>query len=222
MLRTVNKGFFKKWSPEMAYVLGLFASDGYMWRNKRGGHFFAFQITDGDLLEKVRAVLGSDHRVAVLRRARKKWKTAYRIQIGSKEMFDDLQRLGLSQNKTKTLRYPKVPRSFLGDFVRGYFDGDGNVWVGEVHKDRKKRMTVIQCSFTCGSEDFLFCLHKRLQLHGCKGGSLFHSQRAWRLRYSVRDSILLYHLMYRRCSGGLFLDRKRKRFEEYIENAAVV
>ena len=217
MLRTVNKDFFKKWTREMAYVLGLFASDGYMWKNNRESHFFAFQITDGSLLEKVREALGSNHHMAIRQYKNKKWKTSYRIQIGSREMFNDLEALGMTQNKTKTLRYPAVPRSFFRDFVRGYFDGDGNVWVGEVHKERETRTRVILSVITSGSKGFLVDFSRCLQFYGFGKGSLFYRQKAWRLQYSVRDSILLYHLMYDSCSSDLFLDRKRKKFEEYLK-----
>lgn len=39
--KRVNKDFFKKWSNEMAYVLGFFAADGNMIVNKRGGQFWS-------------------------------------------------------------------------------------------------------------------------------------------------------------------------------------
>jgi hypothetical protein len=28
------------------------------------------------------------------------------------------------------MKLPKIPLNFFGAFVRGYFDGDGNVWSG--------------------------------------------------------------------------------------------
>jgi hypothetical protein len=44
--RAKNENFFKKWSPEMAYVLGFFTADGNMLKNKRGAHFIEFNTTD--------------------------------------------------------------------------------------------------------------------------------------------------------------------------------
>jgi len=40
--KTKNENFFKKWTPEMAYVLGFFAADGSMVKNKRGACFIEF------------------------------------------------------------------------------------------------------------------------------------------------------------------------------------
>jgi hypothetical protein len=34
--RSLNQGFFKKWSPEMAYVLGFITADGNLNVGRRG------------------------------------------------------------------------------------------------------------------------------------------------------------------------------------------
>lgn len=64
----------------MAYILGFFCADGSMSKNKRGARFIEFQITDKDLLEKTRTVVGSDHKITIRRRNNNKHKTAYRLQ----------------------------------------------------------------------------------------------------------------------------------------------
>ncbi|PIP28260.1 MAG: hypothetical protein COX29_02045 [Candidatus Moranbacteria bacterium CG23_combo_of_CG06-09_8_20_14_all_35_22] len=61
--KTKNENFFKKWSPEMAYVLGFFAADGCMIKNNRGAYFIEFQITDKDILLKIKKLLGSNHKI---------------------------------------------------------------------------------------------------------------------------------------------------------------
>jgi hypothetical protein len=48
--KMVNKDFFKTWTSDMAYVLGFFAADGNMSKNKRGGCYIDFGITDFELL----------------------------------------------------------------------------------------------------------------------------------------------------------------------------
>jgi intein-encoded DNA endonuclease-like protein len=57
----------------------------------------------------------------------------YRLQVGSREWFDDVGKLQLTPNKTSRMRVPKIPKKYCGDFIRGYFDGDGNVWVGRIN-----------------------------------------------------------------------------------------
>jgi hypothetical protein len=50
----LNVDFFKKWSTEMAYVLGYFAADGCMFINPRGSKYVSFTSTDREILEKVK------------------------------------------------------------------------------------------------------------------------------------------------------------------------
>ena len=52
--KKVNKNFFKKWSSEMAYVLGFFMADGSIDVNPRGSQYFSIQICDKELLEEIR------------------------------------------------------------------------------------------------------------------------------------------------------------------------
>ena len=58
--KTKNEDFFKKWSPKMTYVLGFFAADGNMIKNKRGAHFIEFQSTDKEILNKIKKCLKSN------------------------------------------------------------------------------------------------------------------------------------------------------------------
>jgi len=213
-----NENFFKKWSPEMAYVLGFFTADGCMIKNNRGAHFIEFQITDKDLLLKIRRLLGSNHKIAE-RNRNKKWKIGYRLQIGSKIMFGDLLSLGMSQNKSKTIEFPIIPTEYLSSFVRGYFDGDGNVCAPKykrIDRNGKLSMTLLS-GFTSGSKNFLEKLHQKLKrFAGISRGTLHERSGAWRLYYSVNDSIRLYDFIYYD-SRKLLLLRKKRIFEKYIK-----
>jgi intein-encoded DNA endonuclease-like protein len=218
--RKVNLDFFKKWSHNTAYVLGFFAADGYITHNKRGADFFSIQITDLDLLDKIRKVLESNHKIG-LREGKGKEKNLYRLQIGSKEMCQDLRRLGYAENKTKSLFVPNVPRKYLADFVRGYFDGDGSVWVGNSHKERINPDPAMLLVFTSCSLDFLSRLKSRLAAVGLLGGSVVKNKRNYyRLSYSTLDALKLYDFMYNSIhlkDDGLFLMRKRIIFERLLK-----
>ncbi|MFA6974139.1 MAG: LAGLIDADG family homing endonuclease [Parcubacteria group bacterium] len=212
-----NENFFKKWSPEMAYVLGFFAADGCMIKNNRGAHFIEFHITDRDIVVKIRKLLDSENKIAI-RNRNTKWKIGYRLQIGSKIMFEDLLSLGMTPRKSNTLKFPKVPKKYFNHFARGYFDGDGNVYANEYRrKGRKKLSKTLLSGFTCGSEIFLKKMHREIKrLTKIIGGTLFVSRGCWHLYYSVNDSCKLYGFMYNN-AGDLFLNRKKKVFKNYIE-----
>jgi len=200
----------------MSYVLGFFMADGSITINPRGSEYFAIQIIDKDILEKIKKIMKSEHKIT--KRIRKPTEQPiYRIQIGSKEMCEDLRKLGVKELKTKTMRLPNIPDKYFGDFVRGYFDGDGNVWVGQIHKDRKKCMFAIRTVFVSCSHNFLEDLKNRLHKFELNNGSFYGSNRAYRIQYSIKNSVLLYHLMYDNLKSDLFLSRKKNTFDKYLK-----
>lgn len=203
----------------MAYVLGFFAADGSMLKNNRGAHFIEFTITDRIVLENIQQLVSSNHRIAERSSRKENWKTQYRLQIGSKEWFEDLVRLGFTQNKSTVLMFPSVPKKFLGDFIRGYFDGDGCVHFKEYRsKERGKNIWAFVTLFTSGSKQFLESLHQILKEFGLKGGSLKEKERGYDLVFSRHDSLALYRLMYHNApTSNLYLPRKREKLERAIQ-----
>jgi hypothetical protein len=219
MRRELKHDFFKKWSPEMAYVLGFFAADGSLLKNKRGGHFIEFSITDRIILSRIQRAVGSNHKLTKRPIRNPKWKAIYRIQIGSREWFMDLSRLGFVQHKSNTLQFPRVPKRYLGDFVRGYFDGDGCVYFKRLkYADRKNKRWILLTVFTSGSSQFLKSLWKVIKHQNIKGGSLKKKTRGFELMFSHNDSLALYHFMYHTARiSNLYLPRKRTKLERAIK-----
>lgn len=212
----VNKNFFKTWTQDMAYVLGFFAADGYITVNKRGSTYWCIGITDRKLLENIRLCIGSNH-VISKRVYKHKGKDLYRFQIGSIEMCEDLRKLGFWLNKTQSLAVPFVPEAFFSHFIRGYFDGDGNVWVGKVKNTGQDGYTRIIVGFTSSSYQFLNSIHEKMSLILGVSGSLFKTKRgSFRLQFGQRDSLKMYNFMYNGLTSPLFLERKRVVFEKYI------
>ncbi len=204
----------------MAYVLGFFAADGYLTLNKRGANFWCIEITDKDLLYKIKDIIKSEHKISE-RIGKGNNKNQYRLQIGSVEMCDDLRRLGFNENKTKSMVVPKVPNKFFSDFVLGYFDGDGHVWVGLTHKHNSHPSYSITCVFTSCSFGFLKALHDRLEKYtGMIGVIRKGKGNYYRLTYSVNSSLKLFKYMYNVHNlqeKGLFLKRKKIVFEKFLK-----
>ena len=204
----------------MAYVLGFFAADGYITLNKRGANFWCIQIRDKSLLKSIKEAIKSEHKISRIIK-RENNSTLYRLQVGSKEMCNDLRKLGYRERKTKSLAVPNVPKKYFADFVRGYFDGDGNVWIGYVHKERVTKLLVIRTVFTSCSMQFLDIMRQRLKIFGVNGGVLRKEKgNYYRLTYSIHGSLKLSDFMYNHnayISKRLFLKRKKKIFERYIK-----
>ncbi|MGM7723066.1 LAGLIDADG family homing endonuclease [Metabacillus sp. Hm71] len=116
----VNENFFKVWSHEMAWVLGLFITDGCV-HNKQDSISFAQK--DERILRLIANYMEADYILAPLGPT----KTTPTLIINSKQIKNDLKTLGINASKSLNVPFPNVPQEFLPSFVRGVIDGDG--WV---------------------------------------------------------------------------------------------
>lgn len=202
----------------MAYVLGFIVADGALTLTGRGTHFVEITSTDKGILYSIRKALDSDLRIGAYQNKKNQWKKRYRLQVGSKEMFRDLEKLGLSPRKSMVIRMCPVPEEHLASFVRGYFDGDGCVTFGEYPRAGRKTLQVILATrFTSGSKDMLVGLKLRLSAAIGIAGSITYYSNAWRLCYGGSDSKKLYKFMYfmgNRDSKGLICLRRKRRIYE--------
>ncbi len=207
------RNFFKNWSGDMAYVLGYFAADGSMIQNRRGAHYIEITSTDKVLLALVKKLTHAPQTIAK-RRTEGNKKRQYRLQIGNSVWFEDLMQLGFTPRKSLTMRFPKVPDMCHSAFIRGYFDGDGCIYVNHIKfADRRKKRLIVMSLFTSGSQKFLRDLHRILKMYGIQGGSLVAKQRGYELKFSHRDSVALYRFLYHTNPVPAFLPRKRVKFE---------
>lgn len=215
IIKSYDKDFFKKWSHDMAYILGFIYADGNIVKTKRGTHFIAIYTADEELLKHIRIIFSSEHTIS---KRSSITGEVFRLQIGSKEWFTDLGKIGLVPNKTSRMRLPDISNKYFGDFVRGYFDGDGNVWTGLIHKKRFSPSVTIQVAFTSCSHEFLSDLHKELQtIANVKGGSIYKSKikNFSRLSFSKLDALKIYKIMYN-AEHKLFLLRKKQVFAKFV------
>lgn len=116
----VNEDFFKTWTHEMAWVLGLFVTDGHV--NKRI-HSIYFSQKDERILRLIAKYMEADYVLA----PNKDPDSTPILIINSKVMKLDLETLGIHANKSLSVPFPNVPNAFLNSFVRGVIDGDGSV-----------------------------------------------------------------------------------------------
>ena len=122
----VDRQFFSEPNADMAYVLGLVISDGCICLSSRGREYVAIKSIDLPLLEMVREMMQSQYAITDCGRS-SSGNIVWRIRIANKQVVDDLKRWGVTPRKTFTTSFPKLPGQFVGDFIRGVFDGDGTV-----------------------------------------------------------------------------------------------
>lgn len=125
---TINENFFEKIdSPEKAYVLGFLYADGNISSNLKSVRFLN-QLKDIEILEKIVSLIFVDEFKIKIDKNRNR----ARFDISSKKMVKDLISLGCTPKKSLTLKFPtleQVGKEFQSHFLRGYFDGDGCVYL---------------------------------------------------------------------------------------------
>ena len=117
----VNEDFFKTWTQEMAWILGLFVTDGHV-HNK--SHSICFSQKDERILHLIAKMMDADYVLTPFG----KTKTTPTLIINSKKLKKDLVLMGITSKKSLIVPFPTVPEEYLASFVRGVIDGDG--WVG--------------------------------------------------------------------------------------------
>lgn len=139
-----DEGFFHVIdTEEKAYFLGLIAADGSldpgMQRVK-----ISLQARDRDILDKLLAAVGADFEVRLVDH---QGHAQCKVDLNSKILKEDLMSKGLLPNKSLTMPgevMNHVPEPLVRHFLRGFFDGDGNVFLGGEYKSGKKySVTVI-------------------------------------------------------------------------------
>lgn len=182
----------------MAYVLGFWFADGYM-RHERS-YNISFSSVDLGHLKLIRKTLGSTSPITRFRR-HGKFERTHALYVRSKILYYDLLVLGGTRNKSRILKFPFVPKQFLPDFIRGYFDGDGSVHhVTYKHSKNGKFYTNIRSNFTCGNFSFLEkirdYLTKELGLYKRKICGVGKPPTRWKLGYAQEDTRKLLKYMY--------------------------
>ena len=218
----VNENFFKDWTHEMSYILGFAVADGCVGvkriRKKDGDKQYYFNITSKDRshLENIKRVMAAQQKIYSKYSGYTGKKDYYFIQIGHQEICRDLLNLGIQPRKTYNLEPIKVPGEYFPDFVRGFFDGDGSVYIYKVNGTPQ-----IKASFVSSSLSFISKFNQELCQNLNIPSKAIHqdiSKRGKMTRYSIccyiDDCEKLAEFMYRN-NPSLYLPRKRRVFEKW-------
>lgn len=192
----INQDYFKTWSHNMAYILGLWFADGCIY----GGKMFDITLHKKDkyILKKIAEEL--DYKGSLYDYVDRQ---ASRINFSCVVIYNDIVALGGTERKSKTVLFPSVPKEYLPDFIRGYFDGDGCIM--------RLKNNRVNSAFTCGNKQFLDDLLAILKEEaGVQGGSYDASSMS--LRFGKRDTFKIGEYMYKN-NPELFLLRKREKFK---------
>jgi hypothetical protein len=107
---------------ELAYAVGLMATDGNLGADRR---HLSFVSRDRDLVETLRGSLRLTAQARAIRTPN--GGTLYRVQWSNRILHDWFGVIGLMPAKSLRLGALGVPEEYFADFFRGCVDGDGSV-----------------------------------------------------------------------------------------------
>ena len=209
-----NENYFREIdTSNKAYFLGFIYADGCVFPPKNSCAI-KLKREDDYILEQFKKELGSSKPLnytesKLIVGTNYIGKAQSKIEINSKIMIEDLQRLGVTQNKSLTLKFPN-DIIFMRDFIRGYFDGDGCIYFSQ------KR---IMLNFI-GSEYFCKGLCNFLQNNLNINVITKQDKRgkSWYIFiFRIKDVLKFCNYIYYDPTC-IKLNRKFKKFEDYVIN----
>lgn len=200
-----------EWSPQLAYAIGLIATDGCLSLDKR---HIDLTSKDIQLLKTFKKCLGLKNKIG-LKNGGKSDKKYYRVQFGNVKFYQWLAKIGLAPHKTKTIEDLDIPDKFFFDFLRGCFDGDGSCY-GYWDK-RWASSYMFYTQFVSASKKHIFWLKSRIGKLSKIEGSLSQIGKTpiYQLKYAKRESRVLIAKMYHKQSLP-YLKRKYKKLEKFL------
>lgn len=215
-LRKFNDTYFSKIDTgNKAYWLGFIYADGWI-INRPNDRIYelAIELQQGDayILENLSEELGGAHPVTHHHNHKTfngyKYETdSARLRIYSKRIVNDLISLGVVENKTNASQYPKCD-VFVSDFIRGYLDGDGCIYIGTRHGHE-----CVSVSFTCSNRDFLDYINQKIYSEiGVLGRIYTEKDKKHRLIfYKNEDVKVLLDWIYKNSNASM-LTRKYEKY----------
>jgi predicted DNA-binding protein YlxM (UPF0122 family) len=207
----IDEWFFKYWSNEMAYVLGVIYTDGNLFCDRRQ-RIYRFSLTqkEPELLNKVLKMMRCNAKIYYRQTG-----SLYFFNVHHPETYSDLIKLGLLQAKSKTMEFPNVPPEFVRHFIRGCWDGDGSIYISGGK---------LGASYVCGSLKFIQGLVQELHKAGIhqikppygRFPLIIHQgkrSKYYDIKIRGRKSLdKLFNYFYDGVDESMYLERKFKTF----------
>lgn len=210
LVRRVADSVLNSWpSRELAYVVGLVASDGNL---QKQNNCMILVSTDQELVDSCSRLLDlADAHVIVSRQGGSR-KTSYILQVCDHRFRLFLKDIGLTPNKTLTVGPLNVPDAVFVDFLRGELDGDGGWYTAKGWRN----VEYLVGKFTSRSQRYLEWLHDNVvRLTGIEG-RLQNSRLVYNGKKAEALGRWIYNAPCLPC-----LQRKRRVWEDWIMSRPV-
>lgn len=212
---TINDNFFKTQNTDMAYLLGLLASDGSI-AKKENGIFLELHQQDEEILEKIKTKTNSSRELS--HRINNNQTPCVKFQVWSAAWKEDLAKYGIKPNKTFSLEPPTLLEpKYRIDYIRGYFDGDGCVY----YREPKEGSSCVNIGGA--SKEVIKWIRNELNNLGISTSSFNHkilnnNSNYYELIYYRKQILQMIYNSFYYDNNILYLKRKKQKFEKIINS----
>lgn len=219
--RTYNEDYFAVIvTEEQAYWLGMFYGDGFISPSKNTvgmslaeqdrHHLCKLAIAVGDKPSSIRTYEPNEDNWQVQR--------TVRILFGRKRFYETFVALGYCNRKANYADFPPIPGHLLPHFIRGMFDADGYASLS-ISQGKYKSIARFRLSISVANE--MLAQRLRDTLHAATGEhvGINRDKRIWAVRATNQKALTALH-QYLYDDATVFLERKRKKFDEAITYSA--
>jgi len=218
----LNEAFFRHWTPEMAWVLGVIYSDGSFEpgrikdpTRKTNASIVSIVQKEPELLEKVLSLMDCNAKIFCRKNSygfgdKNPARTIYQVSINANAICDDLIKIGLVPKKSLVIKFPDIPEYVVRHFIRGCWDGDGCIY---------KSVGSFRATYVSGSQNFIKDMANRLELAGLPKRTIYERQYSRNHIYyefkfgGFKQCGLLYQYFYDGVGPKMYLERKHRMFE---------
>jgi len=221
---SLNIDYFKNIdSPDKAYWLGFLCADGNI--NKHNNKV-SLVSKDKCVIENFKKNIKSEHKISTNikydKRTNKTY-TGYSIQIGNELFTRNLINLGVTSDKSNTLKFPKINEKYYSYFIAGLFDGDGSL---NMINDN------LRCSLISTKEILIFIKKYIREKYSIKSNKIYkvtnNKPNIWKITWysdSLRFLNFIYHddqfqylnRKYLICLNNLEKIKNKKRFNKVLQ-----
>lgn len=207
----VESNYFKVLNEKSCYILGFITADGHIDTNNRHRVTIGINKKDFDILDFIRSEISPDAKIYGPNKL-----DSVVLNLSGKTLINDLADLGLDCKKEGIKNiFNKIPNKYHGDFIRGFFDGDGSMsW--KVRTRGKYSNVEGKVNFCNIDLDFL----KELQRIFSFCSIINQSSYYYLQTSSLKNIKKIYDTMY--YSDLFCLTRKKEKFIKFFEARGIL
>lgn len=212
----IDDNYFSKINTrDKAYIIGIISADGFLLKARKQ---VRISLTDFDVLEDIKSKLNYSKPLNVRKKQKEGHKLSKTLIIANTKIYDDILAIGITPAKSYTNSIPNIPNDLMPDYIRGFFDGNGCIYITLNKKSPNSIIAEIKIVSTIVLCTELMEYLKNKNIRSSVDRDKRTDDRIGNLRLRTREDIIsFYRLIYNNIDDGLFMKRKHDKFKPLID-----